>query len=96
MKKDTFDELMASIKQGGTILRGSRTASRVFRIQEPDVPAIRHHLGLTQERFAELLGISVATLRNWEQGRRNPEGAARVLLCVAARHPKAVLDAVRS
>lgn len=94
MKKDTFNDLLTSIEEGGSIMRGKRKARRIFRIDEPDVPAIRHHLGLTQERFAELLGISVATLRNWEQGRRRPEGAARVLLCVAARNPKAVLDAV--
>ena len=49
---------------------------------------------ITPQKFAELLGISPATLRNWEQGRRKPEGAARVLLCVAAKYPKAVLDTV--
>lgn len=96
MKKETFDELLTSIEQGGKILRGKKPPSRSFRIDEPDVPAIRRHLGLTQHRFAELLGISLATLRNWEQGRRKPEGAARVLLCVAAKNPRAVLDAVHS
>ena len=48
------------------------------------------------EADAELLGISPATLRNWEQGRRRPEGAARVLLCVAAKYPRSVLDTVRA
>ncbi|MDP2883939.1 MAG: NadS family protein [Ignavibacteria bacterium] len=94
MKKGTFDELLTSIKQAGTIVRGKKAPSRAFRIDDPDVSAIRQHLGLTQQKFAELLGISPATLRNWEQGRRKPEGAARVLLCVAAKHPKAVLDTV--
>ena len=94
MKKETFDELMTSIEQGSTILRGKKAPSRSFRIDDPNVPAIRRHLGLTQQKFAELLGISPATLRNWEQGRRKPEGAARVLLCVAAKYPKAVLDTV--
>jgi putative transcriptional regulator len=66
------------------------------RVDNPDVSAIRRHLGLTQQKFAELLGISPATLRNWEQGRRRPEGAARVLLCVAAKYPRSVLDIVRA
>jgi len=94
MKRETFDELVTSIEQGGAIVRGKKAPSRTFRIQSPNVSAIRRHLGLTQEKFAELLGISPATLRNWEQGRRKPEGAARVLLCVAAKHPRAVLDTV--
>jgi putative transcriptional regulator len=94
MKKETFDELLTSIEQGGAIVRSKKAPSRTFRIQNPNVSAIRQHLGLTQEKFAELLGISPATLRNWEQGRRKPEGAARVLLCVAAKYPRAVLDTV--
>jgi putative transcriptional regulator len=94
MKKATFDELLKSIKQGGRILRGKKAPSRSFRVEDPDVSAIRRHLGLTQQKFAQLLGISPATLRNWEQGRRKPEGAARVLLCVAAKYPEAVLDTV--
>lgn len=96
MKKDTFDELLTSLEQGGKILRGTKEPSRRFHPDDPDVAAIRRHLGLTQQKFAALLGISPATLRNWEQGRRKPEGAARVLLCVAARYPEAVLDTVRS
>ena len=96
MKKETFDELLMSIEQGGAVLRGKKAPSREFRVDNPNVSAIRRHLGLTQRKFAELLGISPATLRNWEQGRRKPEGAARVLLCVAARHPKVVLETVRT
>ena len=96
MKKETFDELLTSLEQGGTILRGKKAPSRSFRIDNPNVAAIRRHLGLTQQNFAKLLGISPGTLRNWEQGRRKPEGAARVLLCVAAKFPRAVLDTVRT
>ena len=96
MKKETFDQLLTSIEQGGTVLRGKKAPSRTFRVDNPSVLAIRRHLGLTQQKFAELLGISPATVRNWEQGRRKPEGAARVLLCVAARYPRAVLDTVRT
>jgi len=96
MKREVFDELLVSIEQGGAIVRGKKAPTRTFRVDKPNVSAIRRHLGLTQQKFAELLGISPATLRNWEQGRRKPEGAARVLLCVAAKYPRAVLDTVRA
>jgi putative transcriptional regulator len=59
---------------------------------ENTVAATRSKLRLTQNKFAELLGISVKTLHNWEQGRRKPTGAARVLLRVASRHPQIVLE----
>ena len=95
MKKELFEELLESVRQGGAILRGERKPSRVFEFSEPDVRTVREHYGLSQEKFASLMGISVGTLRNWEQGRRRPEGPARVLLRVAAKHPEAVLDVVR-
>jgi putative transcriptional regulator len=59
-----------------------------------DVAALRARFKLSQVKFAALLGISAATLRNWEQGRRVPEGPARVLLQVAERHPEAILSVV--
>jgi DNA-binding transcriptional regulator YiaG len=59
---------------------------------ENTVAATRTKLRLTQDKFAALLGISVKTLHNWEQGRRKPTGAARVLLRVASRHPEVVLE----
>jgi putative transcriptional regulator len=64
---------------------------RVKAEWENTVAATRSKLRLTQNQFAELLGISVKTLHNWEQGRRKPTGAARVLLRVASRHPQIVL-----
>jgi putative transcriptional regulator len=87
--------LLESVGEGGAIVRGTRGAVRITKVDEPDVIAIRDAYGLSQQRFAALLGISVRTLQNWEQGRRQPHGPARVLLRVAARHPQAVLDAVR-
>ena len=57
-----------------------------------DVVALRKFVGLTQEQFAEALGISVHTLRNWEQGRRSPEGPALALLRIAARHPRVLRE----
>ena len=94
MKDDLFAELLESVRQGGAILRGDLKPSRAFRFDEPDVRAVREGYGLSQTKFAALMGISPATLRNWEQGRRKPEGSARVLLRVVARNPKAVLDVV--
>jgi putative transcriptional regulator len=95
MKRDLFDKLAKSVREGAAILRGELKPSRTFRIQALDIKRIRANYGLSQGEFAALLGISLATLRNWEQGRRIPEGPARVLLLVAAKHPKAVWDAVR-
>ena len=94
MNDKLFQELMDSVKQGGAILRGDAKPSRVFNFENPDVKAIREKYGLSQNKFAKLLGISASTLRNWEQGRRNPEGPARILLSVAAKHPEAILDSV--
>ncbi len=61
-------------------------------INVPDVATTREKTGLSQARFAELLGVSVRTLQDWEQGRRAPSGAARTLLRIAARNPQALLD----
>jgi putative transcriptional regulator len=61
-----------------------------------DVAALRRFVGLTQTRFAEAMGISVHTLRNWEQGRRHPEGPAIALLRIAARHPKIIRENLES
>ncbi|HVL68040.1 MAG TPA: helix-turn-helix domain-containing protein [Vicinamibacterales bacterium] len=58
----------------------------------PSVAAVREKTGLSQARFAELLGVSVRTLQEWEQGRRAPSGAARTLLLIAAKNPRALLD----
>jgi putative transcriptional regulator len=61
-------------------------------VNVPDVASIRERTGLSQARFATLLGVSVRTLQDWEQGRRAPSGAARTLLIVAHRNPRALLD----
>ncbi|MHB8857425.1 MAG: NadS family protein [Bellilinea sp.] len=95
MKEERFAELVASVKEGGQILRGEKEAARVFPYDRLDIKGIREKYNLTQEQFAAMLGISVRTLRNWEQGRRVPEGPAMVLLRVADLHPQALLDTVR-
>ena len=61
-----------------------------------DVAALRRFVGLTQARFAKAMGISVHTLRNWEQGRRQPEGPAVALLRIAARHPRIIRENIES
>ena len=95
MKKEMFNELLQSVKEATAIERGARKPSRSFEVKTAgDVLKVRNRLGLSQARFATLLGISEDTVQNWEQGRRQPTGAAQVLLKVAARHPKAVLESV--
>ena len=94
MNEKLFEELLESVREGGAILRGEKEASRMFVVETPNVKQIRKRYQLSQTEFAALMGISVKTLQNWEQGRRNPRGAARVLLQVAAKHPEAVWDVV--
>jgi putative transcriptional regulator len=95
MNDELFAELLDSVREGGAILRGEANPSRQFELAEPDVRHIREQYELSQQQFAALLGISVKTLQNWEQGRRSPQGPARVLLQVAAKHPDAVWDVVK-
>lgn len=68
MKEELFKELLKSVKQGGAILRGEMKPSRAFKFRQLDVRSIRDHYGLSQPKFADMLGISVSTLRNWEPG----------------------------
>jgi putative transcriptional regulator len=80
---------------GREILDGLRELKRkkVGRVRPlPAISDIRMRAGLSQAEFATLLGVSVRTLQEWEQGRRNPSGAARTLLTIAARNPGALLD----
>ncbi len=95
MKEELFKDLLASVREGGAILRGEVTPSRQFAVDETDIKRIRDNYRLSQGQFAALLGISVATLQNWEQGRRAPKGAARVLLQVVAKHPDCVWDVIK-
>lgn len=95
MKDDLFAELVESVREGGSILRGETAPSRSFEVEMPDVRRIRESYDLSQSEFAALLGISVDTLQNWEQGRRTPAGPAKVLLQIAAKHPDAVWDVVK-
>jgi putative transcriptional regulator len=95
MKAEAFNQLVRSVRQAGRIRRGKTKASRAFSFAPADVKAIRSKLGKSQTEFALMIGVSVATLRNWEQGRRTPEGPALALLRVASSEPQAVRRALR-
>ena len=94
MKKQDFDNLMTSVKQAGKIRRGEMRASRTFNFTPADIKTIRQKLHQSQSEFAMMIGVSVSTLQNWEQGRRVPEGPARALLKIAAENPKALIKAL--
>ena len=95
MNKKNFDLLLESMREGGEILRGERKPSRQFVVEKKeDVQQVRQAFNLSQDTFAKFMGVSVGTLRNWEQGRRHPSGAARVLLRIAIRQPKLFADVV--
>lgn len=95
MNNELFNELKKSIKQGGKILKGKMKPGREFNFDSPNPKLIREKLGLSQGKFASLMGISTSTLQNWEQGRRKPEGPAKVLLNVTYKFPQEVLETVR-
>ena len=96
MDKTMFDELMASVGEMDQIAKGQKVAERSFDYPDPKVKTIREGLGLSQERFAMILGVSKRTVENWEQGRRQPTGAARSLLRIVEVDPKHALKALHS
>ncbi len=86
---------MAKRNIGLEILEGVRELTRGQHgraITVPAISGIREKTGLSQSTFARLLGVSVRTLQEWEQGRRAPSGAARTLLLIAAKNPRVLLD----
>lgn len=95
MKRDAFDQLVRSVRQAGAVRRGTAKPSRSHSFAPADVKAIRGKLHKSQAEFALMIGVSVATLRNWEQGRRTPDGPALALLRVASAEPRAVTRALR-
>ena len=96
MRAKDFEKLLASVKQAGRIRSGRAKAGRTFEVRPADVQAIRRKLKCSQSEFALMIGVSVATLQNWEQGRRRPVGPAQALLKVAASHPRIVAQALAS
>ena len=90
MKKELFDNLVQSLEEAVQIHRGEAKPSRQFVFKSEDVREIREKFHKSQAEFARMIGVSLDTLQNWEQGRRKPVGPARALLLVAARAPRAV------
>ena len=96
MKKEHFEKLVASVKEAGEIKAGRKLPSRMYEIKAPEIKTVREKLNVSQSEFALLIGVSVRTLQNWEQGRRKPEGPAKALLRIASKNPRAVLDALHA
>lgn len=95
MDKNLFNRLVESMNQMDEIDRGERKPSREFHVDAMQVRNIRKATGLSQVDFAKTISVAVGTLRNWEQGRREPEGPARALLRAIHNDPEHVLAALR-
>lgn len=89
-----FEEINAGLLEAIDHASGKETTIIVHEPKPVDVKAIRERVGLTQKQFSDIFGLSVGTLRHWEQGARHPRGPALVLLNVMDKNPKAVLDAL--
>ena len=94
MNDKDFANLVESVKQAGQIKRGELKPGRRFEFSPLDIKEIRQTFEKSQREFAYMIGVSVGTLQNWEQGRRKPDGPAQALLQVAAKNPQAVMEAL--
>ncbi|MDH5557171.1 MAG: helix-turn-helix domain-containing protein [Alphaproteobacteria bacterium] len=96
MSKETFERLKEGLEDAIAYMEGDKSRGRVHTVMVPvvDVRAVRKKLGMSQDVFARRFGVSAATVRNWEQGRRRPDGPARVLLQVIDKEPEAVKRAL--
>jgi putative transcriptional regulator len=94
MNDNDFNDLVESIQQAGKIKNGSVKPERLFHFNPIDIKKIREKLHKSQTEFAFMIGISVSTLRNWEQGRRYPAGPARALLQIAVSNPEVFENAL--
>lgn len=96
MNKQLFEKLYESMTQMNEIIDGTRVPSREFVVDAVHVKEIRKRTGLTQGKFCLLIDVNIGTLRNWEQGRREPTGPAKALLRAIQNDPKHVLAALAS
>ena len=92
MEKTLFEDLVQSLKEAKDISKGKAKPSRRFIVEQTDVKAIREQIGLSQSDFAKLMRVSVKTLQNWEQHRRNPTGPAAALLKIVSTAPEVALQ----
>ena len=96
MDEKLFSELIDSVEEMDKIRRGKKRASRKTVVKEIKVVDVREQTGLSQTRFARLIGVSKRTVENWEQGRRSPSGPARALLKIVAQDPEGAVRALHS
>lgn len=96
MEPALFDELLQSVKEASAIAKGQAKASRRFTVAAPDVKKVREQIGLSQSEFAGLMRVSVKTLQNWEQHRRNPTGPAAALLKIVLNAPDVALKTLHA
>jgi putative transcriptional regulator len=96
MDTKLFERLYESMTQMNEIMDGTRVPSREFVVDAVHVKEIRKKTGLTQEKFCYLIDVNLGTLRNWEQGRRDPTGPAKALLKAINNDPQHVLAALAS
>ena len=91
---EAFDKIMAGLGDARGYLDGRRAGFGVHQVDvpNPDVAAIRNRTGMSQPAFARSIGIPLGTLKNWEQGRRRPDGPARVLLALIDKRPTIVQE----
>ena len=94
VEKTLFDDLVQSLKEAKAISNGEAQASRRFELTPPDVKAVREQIGLSQSEFARLMRVSIKTLQNWEQHRRNPTGPAAALLKIVSAAPGVALESL--
>ncbi len=94
MKDKMFKKLLQSIDEMQAIRKGTLKPIRTFKFNPIEVKKVRAKLHKSQVQFAHMIGVSVDTLQNWEQGRRRPDGPALALLRVAEVAPEAVLQAL--
>jgi putative transcriptional regulator len=94
VKKQMFEELLGSVREGGAILRGQQRPARRTVIRSSGIRVIRERTSLSHSDFAHLIGVSVKTLQNWEQDRRRPTGPAATLLRIIEHVPALAVKAI--
>ena len=96
MDKTLFEDLVGSLQEAKPISKGKAAPSRRFVVTAPDAKAVREQIGLSQSEFARLMRVSVKTLQNWEQHRRNPTGPAAALLKIMSSAPDVALRSLHA
>ena len=95
---DAYRSIRQGLEEALAHAQGENVGAVEHRVEipDPDVASIRRRTGLSQQRFADSIGVSSGTLKGWEQGRRRPQGPARILLALIDRNPSIVAEALRS